>query len=165
MPSILIVCTANMCRSPMGEALLKRLLSNRQDADQWRVESAGTWADRGNQPTPYSQIVMQAMGMDISSHRSQAIDEEFIEQFDLSLTMEAHHKEALQNAFKGHSDRIFMISEMVGQLEDVSDPIGGEFDDYNECASKLERFLSQGLEKIVQLATNARNGDSGKLTS
>lgn len=154
MPSILIVCTANMCRSPMGEALLKQALASRPDADQWRVESAGTWADRGNPATLYSQVVMQKMGLDISKHCSQPIDENFIKQFDLILTMESHHKEGLKVVFRQYASRIFMISEMVGVVEDISDPIGGDYEDYQEVAFKLGQYFSNGLDKIVELATS-----------
>jgi protein-tyrosine-phosphatase len=151
MPSILIVCTANICRSPMGEAILKQLVAARSDAGEWRIESAGTWALHGSSPAPLSQLVMQTRGLDISHHQSQPVTEELIQQFDLVLTMESNHKEGLQLVFKDHADRIFMLSEMVGQREDISDPIGGELEDYHDTADRLEKILSQGLERIIQV--------------
>jgi protein-tyrosine-phosphatase len=137
----------------MGEAILKRLVANRSDATEWRIQSAGTWADEGNPATQYSQVVMLQQGMDISTHRSQPINEDLICQFDLILTMESHHKEGLQVAYKQFSDRIFMISEMAGKVEDISDPIGGDFEDYKETARKLEQMLSVGLDQIVLLTS------------
>lgn len=153
MHSILIVCTANICRSPMGEAILKRLLAERPDADQWRIESAGTWANTGSPAAPYSQYVMQTRGMDISSHQSQPVTEDLLKQVDLVLTMEIHHKEGMQVAFGEYAQRIYMLSEMVGIVENIDDPVGGELEDYRETADRLERILTDGLERIIQLAT------------
>jgi protein-tyrosine-phosphatase len=135
----------------MGEAILKQLVAVRLDADEWRIESAGTWALLGSAPAPLSQLVMQTRGMDISHHQSQPVTEELIQQFDLVLTMESNHKESLQLVFKDRADRIFMISEVVGQREDISDPIGGELEDYHETADRLEKILSHGLDRIIQL--------------
>jgi protein-tyrosine-phosphatase len=152
MPAILIVCTANICRSPMAEAILKHLVADRPDATQWYIESAGTWAIDGCPAAKYSQEVMQLMGMDISSHQSQPVRLEIIQRFDLILTMENNHKEALIAQFGKFADRIFMLSEMVGLTMDIPDPIGGELVDYEETAHLLERILSDGLERIYQQA-------------
>jgi protein-tyrosine-phosphatase len=152
MTAVLIVCTANICRSPMAEAILKKLVSERPDAEQWRVESAGTWAMEGNPPALLSQFVMEKMGMDISSHQSQSTSLKLLHNFDLVLTMEDVHKKILQDQYKEIADRIFLLSEMVGEKVDIPDPIGGELIDYEETAYLLEHILVDGLDKIVQLA-------------
>jgi protein-tyrosine-phosphatase len=152
MPSILIVCTANICRSPIAEAILKRLVADRPDADQWYIKSAGTWANYGSPAAVLSQLVVQKMGLDISTHRSQPVTLELIQHFDLILTMEDQQKEGLALQFKPYADRIYMISEMIGRIEDIPDPIGGELVDYQETARVLERILSDGLDRIYQLA-------------
>jgi protein-tyrosine phosphatase len=152
MPKILIVCTANICRSPMGEAILKRLVLERPDADQWHVESAGTWAMDGSGPAIFSKVVMELMGMDISTHRSQPINLKILQNADLILTMEEEHKRWLKAQYRDFADRIFMLSEMVDEYEDIPDPIGGELADYQEIAQLLERLLTQGFDRICHLA-------------
>lgn len=152
MAAILIVCTANICRSPMAEAILMKLISMRPDADQWRVESAGTWAMEGSPPALLSQFVMEKMGMDISSHQSQPTSLELLRNFDLVLTMEGRHKIYLKDQYAVFAERIYMLSEMVGDWEDIPDPIGGELIDYEETAYLLERIMTDGFDKIVQLA-------------
>lgn len=152
MPAILIVCTANICRSPMAEAILKKLVSTRPDAGQWHIESAGTWALEGNPPALLSQFVMEKMGMDISPHKSQPTSLKLLHSIDLVLTMENKHKKYLQEQYGEFADRIYMLSEMLGEWEDIPDPIGGELIDYEETAYLLERILTAGFDKIVQLA-------------
>ena len=153
MPSVLIVCTANICRSPIAEAILKHLVAKLPDADQWIIESAGTWARYGAPAAVLSQLVVQQMGMDISNHRSKPVTPELVQQFNLILTMESQQKEGLSLQFEQYADRIFMLSEMIGRFEDVPDPIGGELGDYLATAQLLERFLLSGLNKINQLAS------------
>ncbi len=153
MLSVLLVCTANICRSPMAEALLKHLVSERPDSDQWTISSAGTWARPGIPASIFSQVAMQEKGLDIRAHQSQPVTEELLSRCDLVLTMESQQKEGLSLQFPQYSNRIYMLSEMVGPLQDVPDPIGGELSDYQTTARLLERYLSGGLERIYQLAS------------
>ncbi len=156
MPTILVVCTANICRSPMAEALLKHLVAQREDADQWNVSSAGTWARPGLPASMNSQLAMEEIGLDIQDHQSKPVSEELISQCDLVLTMEGQHKEGLCIKFPAFCDRIYMLSEMVGRIEDVPDPIGGELADYRATARLLERYLAKGLDRIVELASTQK---------
>lgn len=136
----------------MGEAILKKLVSERPDADQWHVESAGTWAMDGSGPAVYSKYVMELMGLDISAHRSQAINLKMLQNFDLILTMEGEQKKWLKSQYTDFAKRTFLLSEMVGENSDIPDPIGGELADYQETVQLLERILTQGLDRICQLA-------------
>jgi protein-tyrosine-phosphatase len=152
MIKVLLVCTANICRSPMAEAILKNLVSMRSDADEWHVESAGVWALSGKPPAILSQFVMEKMGIDISAHQSQLTSLELLQKFDLILTMEYEHKKYLQEKYEETYSRIYMLSEMVGEVLDIPDPIGGNLGDYEEIAYLLEHLLTDGLDRIVEMA-------------
>jgi hypothetical protein len=45
-----------------------------------------------------------------------------------------------------------MLSEMVGLMIDIPDPIGGELVDYEDTANLLEHILTDGLDRIYQQA-------------
>ena len=115
MPSVLFVCTANICRSPMAMGLFSHMLAEHQVGGEWQVESAGTWGLEGDPPAAGSQAVMRSMDIDISNHRARRVDNELLRSFDLILTMENGHKEALSMEFPAHAGRVFMLSEMAGE--------------------------------------------------
>jgi len=150
MPSVLIVCTANICRSPIAMAILRSKVT--QEPGKWRVESAGTWALEGEPAALGSQKVLAERGLDVSDHRARSVDLGLMSNFNLILTMEMGHKEAIQIEFPELVERVFMLSEMIEKEYDIHDPIGGPLIDFRETADELERIINEGFEKIVQLA-------------
>ncbi len=151
MPAILFVCTANICRSPMASAIFNEMLEENKAEGEWRIESAGTWALDGQPAAEGSQTVMDERGIDISDHRSQSVNREILHSFDLILTMEWGHKEALQTEFPEIAGRIHLLSEIANQTGNVDDPYGGPISGYEETAEKIEDLLTAGYERILQL--------------
>lgn len=131
----------------MAMALFRNLVGS-----DWRVESAGTWAAEGQPASEGAVAEMGARGLDLSSHRSRCVSRELMQPFKLILTMERGHKEALQVEFPELADRVFLLSEMDGKVEDVDDPYGGTAQDYQVAAQTLERYLVDGFERIQALA-------------
>lgn len=160
MPAVLFVCTANICRSPMASALFQAEIKKRADFHSWQAESAGTWAAQGLPAATGSQLALSNRRLDASSHRSRRITRELIEDFDLILTMEKNHKEALQFEFPDLADRIFLLSEMVERDFDIADPIGGSNADYEKTANQISQIITDGFDKIILLATQTEFGDS-----
>ena len=150
MPSVLFICTGNIHRSPMAEALLKAKTATAKE--QWIIESAGTWAPKGEPASQEVQVVLGKAGLDVSAHRSRRVNRRILHGFNLILTMEANHKEALQVEFPELAGRIYMLSEMVGMKRDIDDPIGGPLVDFVDTAREIDRYLTEGFERIRELA-------------
>ena len=153
MPTILIVCTANICRSPVAEALLRRQLTALPiEAESWTVVSAGTLALIGRPPALYSQEMMREHGLEVGDKRAQMITSGLMQQADLVLCMEAGHAEALRVEFPADATKVYLLSEMVGLKYSISDPYGGPREGYAAMFRELSRLLDEGLPRIVALA-------------
>jgi protein-tyrosine phosphatase len=83
--AVLFACTSNAIRSPMAEALMKRLHGRAV-----YVQSAGV---RAGELDPFTIAVMDEIGIDLRRHRSRRFDELDDDSFDLivSLSPEAQH--------------------------------------------------------------------------
>lgn len=150
---ILVICTANICRSPVAEAVLRQRLQE-QGLAGWTVSSAGTWAESERSAATHSIQIMAEKGVDLRPHRSRIVTEEMLAEVDLVLCMEIGHVEALHAEFPAHSRKIYLLSEMVGQRYSVSDPYGGPLQEYQRMVKELTNLIDKGLPRIITLAGN-----------
>jgi protein-tyrosine-phosphatase len=148
--SILLVCTGNICRSPLAAALLERALGERA-AEGIRVSSAGTGAWDGAPVSEGAYLVGLERGLDLSGHRARLLTRELVEQADLILTMARHHRARVDEL--GGEGRVFVLGEYAGREGDeveVSDPFGGDLNVYRDTCSELEALLQAAVERIVK---------------
>ena len=153
MHSVLFICTANICRSPMAAALMRARLRNEQpDWWDWRVDSAGTWALDGETAAKNSRQVMFERGLDITNHRAKTVTEAMLKEYDLILTMEPGQKEALRIEYPSLARRVFLLDEMGGGTLAVDDPYGGPLVGYRKTAETIDQMLARGMPRIIELA-------------
>ena len=151
MAHILVVCTANICRSPVVAALLCDRL-NKRGLKDWTVSSAGTWAQIKRGAARNSIRVMKEYGLDISDHKAQLITDKHLIEADLTLCMEEGHVEALKVEFPEQADKVFLLTEMSGHPYSVHDPYGEPLLSFQKMAAELAGLVDSGLDKIIQIA-------------
>ena len=147
---ILLVCTGNICRSPLAAALLDRALAQR-GIDGIEVASAGTGAWDGAPVSEGAYLVGLERGLDLSAHRARLLTRELVEDADLILTMARHHRARVDEL--GGESRVFVLGEYAGREGDeaeVSDPFGGNLEVYRDTCAELEALLDTAVERIVK---------------
>jgi len=134
----------------MAMALFQQCLAQRSLTAGWRVESAGTWAYEGLPAARGVQAVLREWDIDLSAHRSRCVSQELLTSFDVILTMERGQQEALRVEFPTLADRIMLLSELVGAMYDIPDPINGSPAEVRDIAREIELLLQQGCDQIVE---------------
>lgn len=114
MAGVLIVCTANRCRSPMGESLLERRFAS-ADAD-FSVGSAGL-LEGGWPAAEGASSVLARRGIDLSSHSSRQLTVDMIEAAALVLGMERAHVREVVVLVPDAWSRTFTFKELVRRGE------------------------------------------------
>jgi protein-tyrosine phosphatase len=110
--SVLVVCTANIARSPLAAAMLAASL----DGSGLTVASAGTEALPGYPAAEASQRLAAVRGLDLRGHRSRPVTDELIRDADLVLTMSERHRDRCAPLAAGAGARVFTLRELVRLL-------------------------------------------------
>jgi protein-tyrosine-phosphatase len=163
MPRVLVVCTGNLCRSPMFAGFLRARLHRDERRCDWEVRSAGVWAADGSPASTYAVDELAQRGIDLRDHRSRTITRCQLEAADLVLVMTRNHAEALSAAFPAQAHKVHLVSEMVGRVYDIADPYGGTRMEYAHTAKELEQLVDEGYERIVTLVEGNAAEPSGDL--
>ena len=151
-----VVCTGNTCRSPMGEAILEKLLAEKIGctvselaAKGLAVKSAGIAAMPDGLPSLQSVEVMREMGIDITNHASQPFTNQFARNADMILTMTRGHRDAIVSQWPELAPRTFLFSNTE---RDISDPIGQAQSVYADCGNQLLGYAPHWVEQILNQA-------------
>ncbi len=138
MYQILIVCTGNICRSPMAEGLLRYHLAT-DLKERIDVASAGTHAVHGNQAEPYAVEAIANMGIDIRNHRARQLTRTIANSADLILGMEKAHLSLIKRTLGWRQPKPRLLSEFDPQSNhrDIQDPYGRPLEAYEECLQTL----------------------------
>jgi protein-tyrosine-phosphatase len=150
----------------MAEGILKAKLS--ADVLEWTmVRSAGTLGLSGAPATREAIQVSRENGVDISAHRSTALDGGLVDEADLILAMEPHHRDFVLGVAPGAASKTHLLSEFPpGGVADgggrgVPDPIGGSLEVYRECFAEIRRHLERCLPAIEDQAKKSMGRTAG----
>ena len=150
--TLLFVCTGNTCRSPMAEALARKMLADRLQVKEselsdrgYRVVSAGTSAGHGGAATEESEQAVKKYGADLSRHESRPVTVSMIEEADKVWVMTPRHRKTLVEWMPDHAGKIELLDPSGKEIED---PIGGPLEVYRTVARQIHDSLQLRLKEI-----------------
>lgn len=117
MASILVVCTGNICRSPIAEGFIRQLLEGRLGDRAPDVASVGLSGWEGSPAHPDSVRAALERELDISSHVARRILPEHVDEADVLLAMASEHAEGVLGLARDVAPRTFTLKELVRLLE------------------------------------------------
>jgi protein-tyrosine-phosphatase len=150
---ILIVCHANVSRSIIAEALLKKMLADR-GRDDVAVSSGGIapYARDSSLVSMDARLVLRddaihispdATACDLKRHRDRLVDA------DLIVTMTAEQKRMLADFPEASGKDVVTLSEAAGEAGDIEDPARQDEDFYRACRDQIRRCLEKAIDRLA----------------
>lgn len=148
---ILVVCTGNICRSPMAEGLLKGRMPLDLE-DRVSVSSAGTHAMHGHPPAGNAVEAMALNGYAIERHRARQLTREIVKGVDLVVAMEKEHLKEIKRLRGWGKTPVCLIGEfgLPAGEEEIDDPIGKALPAYEACIERLRPCIDGIIEWLNQ---------------
>jgi len=147
---IAFICSGNICRSPMAEALAREMLQRLGISAE--ISSAGTLGIDGHPAAENAVRVLSMMAIELTTHRSQGITREYLEAASAVVVMEEEHAKTATLLDPTSASRIHRLWEHTKEperLDEIHDPIGRGLDDFIECRDDLVECLQKWLPNLI----------------
>jgi protein-tyrosine phosphatase len=153
--TIVTVCTANVCRSPMAEALLRHALrAQPEPLKAWKIVSAGVAARSGDLVSENSVVALKKVGIDIKTHTSRPLTRELIDEATVILCMTESHRAMIQFNFDPVPRHVYLFREFMPRAaeKEIGDPYGGPLSEYEACRDEMVEAIPSLVEFLKELA-------------
>lgn len=145
MKKILFICHGNICRSPMAEFVMKKIVKDKGIADQFYIESAATSTEEiGNDIYPPAKAKMGEKGIPYERRGARQITRKDYEKFDYLIGMDEANRRNITRAMGGDPNgKVSLLLDFTDNPRAISDPwYTGDFETtYNEVVEGVLGFL------------------------
>lgn len=143
---VIFVCSDNLCRSPVAEAVMKSI--NRMP--ELKIESRGLVVLFPEPYNPKAQSVLRNKGIIMENGQSEQLREEDMSEDTLVLTMDREEKQKLTDEYR-NVQNVYTIMEFAGGSGDIMDPYGGDVDVYSLFFESMKMWVAQAEEKLYEI--------------
>ena len=149
--NILVVCTANICRSPMAAALLKHALAGQPEPlRSLEVVSAGVSARGGEPATEHAIATLKKVGLDLTGHRSRPLNDGMLDQALAVICMTESHRAVIRFTAARPPGNLWLFREFMPQKanKEIADPYGSAASVYQACRDEMVEAIPSLLKAI-----------------
>ena len=139
--SVLVVCTGNICRSPIGERLLRRALPGK------KIDSAGVGALADHAADASAIAVSEKNGLSLDGHKGQQFTGKLGRQYDLILVMEKHHIEQVTKIAPEARGKTLLFGHWLGNKE-IPDPYRQSMEAFEFVYQLLDQSATEWTRKL-----------------
>ncbi|XP_008294399.1 low molecular weight phosphotyrosine protein phosphatase isoform X2 [Stegastes partitus] len=149
--SVLFVCLGNICRSPIAEAVFRKMATDAGVADKWIIDSGATsdW-NIGSSPDSRGLACLRKHGIE-TSHRARQVTNQDFTSFEYILCMDESNLSELNrraNLVKTYSAKIELLGSYDPQKQlIIKDPYYGSGEDFEKVYEQCVRCCKAFLEK------------------
>ena len=147
MINVLFICHGNICRSPMGEFILKDMVAKRGIADNFYIESAATSTEEiGNPVYPPARNKLREHGIDPTGKTARQITKADYKRFDYIFCADSYNIKNALRIFGGDPEnKVCRLLDLTDRPRDIADPwYTGNFDvTWDDIVEGCEAFLDK----------------------
>ncbi len=145
---IVFVCSGNICRSPLAEAMVKPMLAERDIPAV--VISAGTLGLQGRPAAANSIAAAAEIGIDLEGHRSQGVSLGLMRMADRIVVMAPRHEAELTRQDPALAAKIVRLWEYLDEeLDHIPDPVGQDLETFRVMRDRLKQALEAWVEQLA----------------
>jgi protein-tyrosine-phosphatase len=155
---ILVVCTGNICRSPMAEGLLKHALAGQPEPlRSLKVLSAGVAARTGEPISENSITALKKAGIDISGLRAQALTQELLDNALVVFGMTESHRSIIRMRARPAPANLHLFREFMPAPanQEIGDPYGGPLKVYEAARDEMVEAIPSLVAFLKKLTAKA----------
>ncbi|ATJ82653.1 low molecular weight protein-tyrosine-phosphatase [Halomonas beimenensis] len=141
---ILVLCTGNICRSPVVEALLRQALPERD------ISSAGLGALVGQGVEPTARELAEADGLDVHAHQARQVTQEMLQSADLILVMSEGQRRAVADLAPAALGKTMLIGRWLdgGKGREIPDPYRKSREAFEHVHELLKEATAAWVSKL-----------------